>query len=528
MSIGRDMGPAQNPNVCSDPYAPSFWLGKPGALTQIRTPNMDYSRDLNDHFGVHDLLDGQAVDRSPYQCRTWTFDHEWLRPEVETVFMEFATRQRGFGPFILVDPHAKNLLTPNQASGTDSLHTSEGFSVTGTGDVLSSSTGWSQQGERSLLWQQIVPQAPANTQVYDVFTRTTINGWNTTTSGHTWTSTGGSATDYGVSGTDNMGFQQNTSANVMRSMSIPTDKNAVFGADTLFTVSVATGATYRSYVQGRYTDQSNFYAVEFALTTGGVFTYQLVKFVAGVRTTLSSLITVPGLYTARNTWRAEIYTVGTAIKARVYRTTEARPTAWTFDVIDSSLTTGGLSALSSRIDTSGTGSPFMYFDNAAANFAHGGGLTLVPPTGLYGWCLPPGATYAFSGVVRGFAAADAAITITPRIVMLNSVGGQVSIVNGTAINTVTGSSTSFCLTGAMPQVSGGTFYASPQFIVSDASVTDQSGVYIDQLQLELTLTGQCTQWEYGQGQPLVAVRSTSEVIPRVLRTNMSYVCVEVT
>lgn len=528
MSIGRDGIPLGNPNVCSDPYAPQFWLGKPGALTAIRMPNAGYGRPNSDHFAMHDLLDGQAVDRSPYTVRTWSFSHEWLRPEVVTVFQEYATRQRGFGPFILIDPHMKNLLTPNQAAGTDALRTTEGFTVTGSGDALSSSTDWFQQGERSLLWQQIVPSIPAQQQVYDDFNRTVANSWGNATSGQAWSQTGGTAANFGVSGTDQAGFHQLTTANVMRSTFIPTDKNAIFGGDAYFTTATSTGSTWRIWTQGRYTDQSNFYAVEYALTTTGVFTYQLVKFVAGVKTTLSSLITVPGSYVSRTAWRSEIRTVGTSIQAWVYRTTEKRPLLPTFSVTDSSLTTGGNGAMSSMMDTSGSGSPFINFDNVVANWATGGVLQLTPPTLLPGWSLPANGAFAFSGTVRGFSAADASVAVIPRVAFLNGAGQYTSVINGTTINTVTGTSTSFCVTGTMPSVTGtgAPVYARPEFVVS--GVTDQSGLYIDMLQFELTPTGQCTTWEYGQGQPYVSVRNESESVPRVLRTNMGYICVEVT
>lgn len=527
MSRGFEGRPLENPNSCTDPYAPSFWLGKPGALTLIRMPDAGIRRDGVDNFAVRNLLDGQSVDRSPYLCRTWTFQHQWLRPEVMSVFMEYATRQRGVGPFILVDPQMKNLLTPNQASGTDALHTTEGFAVTGTGDALSSSTAWYQQGERSLLWQQNVPTVPAATQLYDDFNRSVGNSWGNATSGQAWTNTGGIPGEYGVNGSSQIGFHFANSANVMRTTFIATNKNAIFASDFFFGNSVATGAPWRVYVQGRYTDQSNFYAVEYALSLTGVLTYQLIKFVGGVRTTLSSLATVPGTYAALTSWRTEIYTVGTSIKARVYPVVAPAPTGWTFEVTDASLTTGGNSALSTKLDVGGTGGPFINFDNVLANWAKGGVLTLAPSTGLYGYCLPPGATYAFSGYIRGYVGTDSSVDATPRVALMNGVGAVGSTVNGTVISTVTGSATSFCVTGVVPPVTGAV-YVSPQIVISDASVTDQSGLFVDQLQFELTPTGACTTWEYGQGQPFVGVRAENETVPRILRTDMNYVAVEVT
>jgi hypothetical protein len=330
-----------------------------------------------------------------------------------------------------------------------------------------------------------------------------------------------------VNGTDQIGFHFANSANVMRTTSIPTDKNAIFAADFAFTNATASGASWRTYVQGRYTDQSNFYAVEFALSLTGILTYQLVKFVGGVRTTLSSLMTVPGTFVSRTSWRAEIYTVGTSIKAKVYPVAAPAPSGWTFEVTDASLTTGGNGALSTKLDVGGTGGPFINFDNVMANWAKGGVLSLTPPPGLYGFCLPPGATYAFSGYVRGYPGTDSSVDVTPRVALMNGVGAVGSTVNGSVISTVTGSATSFCVTGVVPPVTGAV-YVAPQIVISDASVTDAAGVYLDQLQFELTPTGACTTWEYGQGQPFVGVRNENESVPRILRTDMNYIAVEVT
>lgn len=315
MGLGFETGPLKNPNNCTDSYTPSFWLGKPGALTQIRMADAGIARSLSDHFAVHDLLDGQAVDRSPYGCRTWTFTHEWLKPDVMSVFMEYATRQRGIGPFILIDPQMKNLLTPNQASGTDALHTTEGFAVSGTGSALSSSTLEQVQGERSLMWTLTPP----------------------------------------VTG----------SANVMR---------------------------------------------------------------------------------------------------------------------------------------------------------------VVTPTGLYGFCIPSSKVVAFSGWVKAGSAPDPSVQVSARLVYMNGVGAVQSTVIGPIIITVTGSSgwQSFCITGI-----GGT-YIEPQFIVTGGSVSAQAKIHFDQLQLEITDVGTCTQWEYGQGQPLVGVRNDGETVPRILRTTMNYIAMEVT
>lgn len=530
-SLGADIGRQGNPNSCVDPYAPSFWLGKPGTLTQVRMPAANIDRELDDKYAIHDLLDGQSADRSAFGCRLWKISHEWLKPADMSVFMEYATRQRGFGPFIFIDPQMKNLLTPNQASGTDALHTTEGFAVTGTGDALSSSNAWSTQGERSLLWQQIVPLTTQQTQFYDTFDRNVFGTWGTSTSGGSYTLTGGTpGADYGTNNStpsDTIGFQQSNSANVMRTSSTATNVNTLMTADFYFTNSTATGAPYTTWIQSRYTDQNNFYAVRFNLATTGLLTYWFEKRVGGTFTTLSPVVTGSTSYVSRTPWRTEIYAQGTTLKARVYPVSSPRPTPWTFELTDASLTTGANNAVSTRVETGGSGTPFINFDNITVNWPKGGILSLPPVTGLYGFCLPPGATYAFSGTVRGYGGQDISVDITPRVQLLSGAGTQVGLVNGATITTVTGSSTSFCVTGTVP--SGATApYVLPQFIVADGTVTDQSGVFIDQLQFELTPTGGCTTWEYGQGQGFVSIKADRETVPRITRTNVSFVIAEVT
>ena len=165
-----------NPLGCADPYAPIFYLGKQNALVAFKMPDANYSRTLNDGLASHDLLEGRAVDRAPYGQRVWGLNYTWLYPDVTSMLYEFATRQRGIGPFVFIDPHVKNLLSPNQASGTDSLVTAEGFSVSGTGEALSSTNVRSVQGERSLLWTFASPVSGVGGRM-DVVAPSGLGGW---------------------------------------------------------------------------------------------------------------------------------------------------------------------------------------------------------------------------------------------------------------------------------------------------------------------------------------------------------------
>jgi hypothetical protein len=159
-------------------------------------------------------------------------------------------------------------------------------------------------------------------------------------------------------------------------------------------------------------------------------------------------------------------------------------------------------------------------------------MRVVAPTGLYGWCVPPGTSVAFSGYVRQGNAADISVNITPRIAFMNGTGQVQSYASAPVITTVTGSVQAFCLLTTVPTGTGGV-YLEPQFSVTGSSVTGTAIIMLDQLQLETGLTAgaalsACSVWEYGQGQPLVSVAVSNEVVPRVRRSTLTFTVIEVT
>jgi|SRR5690349_4998466 len=471
MSIGRDGIPLGNPNVCSDPYQPSFWLGKPGALTQIRVPDAGYQRALYDGYSVHSLLDGQAADRSPYQCRSWAFSHQWLRPEIMTIFMEYATRQRGFGPFVLIDPQAKNLLTPNQASGTDALHSTEGFSVTGTGESLSSSTAWSVQGERCLDWSLTPPQASFS-GILRIPTPTNLYGWCLPPGSYFAFSgqikQGIASAQEGVTLNANPYFETNASS-----------WTAAGGTIARSTVQAHQGVASGLLTPDGVTGTTEVSSDNCAVTVGNTYKVSAWIWPAVSRTVFLGI-----------NW----FTAGLGFISNTSVSQTLPSQTWTLMSMTAvAPATAAFGVL--RIAMIGTPptSNFLYFDEARFR---------QPAT-------------------------DISVAATPRVVLMDGSGVVQSTINGTTINTVTGSGQSFCVTGQVPVGTGGV-YLEPQISVSQASVTGSADVLIDQLQLEKTIIPGCTTWEYGQGQPLVSVRSDGETVPRVLRTNVNYICVEVT
>jgi hypothetical protein len=464
-----------SPVDCAQPYRPALWLGKPGALTSIQMPNEGYARPLEDHFAVHDLLEGFSTDRAPYGSRTWGLSYEWLRPDAASTLYEFATRQRGFGPFIFIDPHAKNLLSPNQASGTDALHTTEGFAVTGTGESLASSTDWFQQGERSLAWT-LNPGAPTFSGLLRLTAPTQLFGWCLPPGG-----------------------QVAFSGYIKQGIATATD-GVTLNANPYFEVDVTNWST-----------------------ASGTFVRSTANFHEGVA---SALFTPDGVSSTAE-FGSEQVTAGAGVGYKV--------SAWVYSAATRSINIGvnwynGSHTLITGQTTSVNvvGSTWTY---VSATFLAPLNTAFVQHkiqmTGT-----PPVTNTLYVDEARIVAPiTDITVQLTPRIAFLNGSGAVQSYANGSVINTVTGAAQQFCVTATIPTGTGGV-YLEPQLMVTGSSVTGTSIVYIDMLQLELTdpyaTTPACTTWEYGQGQPLVGVRVGGESVPRIRRATLDFMIVEVT
>lgn len=523
MSRGFQGRSAENPNNCTDPYAPSFWLGKPGALTQIRMPDAGIQRDGVDNFAVRNLLDGQSVDRSPYLCRTWTFQHQWLTPDVMSVFMEYATRQRGIGPFILIDPQMKNLLSPNQASGTDALHTTEGFAVTGTGESLSSSTAWFQQGERSTAWN-FTQAVGVNGGVLRLQTPTGLYGWCAPT---------GKAIAFS-------GYVSSTyeSLDVQPRIVWLSAAGAQVGVVTGSVIStvLATGSPF--CVTGAMPANATYFAPEFVATGASFSSFAEDNF---NRVTASGW----GVATTGQTWTttggsaANYSTDGSEAGISMNSVNVARlallPVSWVDGIITwgKAVLGGGITPLGAPIDLQVIG---RYVD--ASNFyiaellmqtantcvvrirkMVAGVLSTVATSAVLSGVTPGGTAYGLEFQYIGTALKarvwNRALT-KPTAWTLETTDSSIVAAGQIGARTILETSN----TNVLPVT-----FAFDDLV---ASQIPTPSVLLDKLQLEFTDTNTCTTWEYGQGQPLVGVRNERESVPRILRTDMTYVAVEVT
>lgn len=124
------------------------YLGPAGALVQLPSPAPGYEPAEVLRAGTHELLGGGNVrDRLGIRRRI-TLAWPALSDDNYSLVRGLV---RSLGPFRYLDPTERNLLTPNQAGGSDDLRTIEGVSARTQGTITSSTT-FARSGQRSLAW----------------------------------------------------------------------------------------------------------------------------------------------------------------------------------------------------------------------------------------------------------------------------------------------------------------------------------------------------------------------------------------
>jgi len=391
-----------------------------------------------------------------------------------SVLMEYATRQRGIGPFILVDPQMKNLLTPNQASCTDALHTGEGFSVTGVAGVeqLSSNITWAAQGERSLQWSwQPVTGAAGQLRVP---TQTGLYGFCVPP-----------GATVALSGQIRAGGPAEGSTGALTVTPQIVFMNGIGAVQS--TVRASGGSTGYGAVTGSATP----FCITGLVPAGSAGVYLEPQFIV----------------------------TGSAVTGVM----NANPY---FETDVSNWTPTGTTAVRDGTFFEGSFSMFMTPD----------GVTSGPQVVSEEIAVVPGSNYTVNVFLRLSSGSTGSRDV--GVVWYNSSHAQIGI-NVASISpplTTWGQSTQTyqapvgavfarLITRGTGVLAGTNGWRVDAFSLS---TTKPTIVWLDQLQLEITPTGACTQWEYGQGQPLVSVRSDNESVSRILRTNVNYVAVEVT
>lgn len=133
-----------------------IWFGTPGDLSKLVRPRSGIQAPRDQRSQAITLAGGGTVVHTlPLGLRTYTLSWDSLEYANHTtlaVLEEYVYGLRGQGPFALLDPGRTNLLTTNQSSATGALSATTGFTATGTGWSVASSTTLAKRGTRSLAW----------------------------------------------------------------------------------------------------------------------------------------------------------------------------------------------------------------------------------------------------------------------------------------------------------------------------------------------------------------------------------------
>lgn len=153
----------------------TIWFGRVGALTAFPSIGRSISAPLSVPSAVHQIAGrgGRVVDRFPgAAARVYGMARSWLTADELSIFEAYYLGAYGPGPFVLIEPWRRNMLSANQSSGTDVLADTTGF-VALTG-AITSSTAQADNGVRSLAWavtaanQSIITGNIAGTATADV------------------------------------------------------------------------------------------------------------------------------------------------------------------------------------------------------------------------------------------------------------------------------------------------------------------------------------------------------------------------
>lgn len=123
------------------------YLGPAGSLTALPSPAPGYAPVDEIRGGTHELLAGSVRDRLRV-LRRYTLSWPGLTDDNWATVRQMMLLP---GPHRYLDPLERNMLTPNQAHGTDHLRSTEGFSARTQG-TISSSTTFFRSGSRAAAW----------------------------------------------------------------------------------------------------------------------------------------------------------------------------------------------------------------------------------------------------------------------------------------------------------------------------------------------------------------------------------------
>lgn len=322
-----------------------------------------YTADIGDHIALADLpllLQPDDMDLNIIGY-TETFDQ----------FQHTITFNCVPGSAFAVGQTVETTSTTSSKANSTTTTTSEALDTTETAidvTVESGSALWSQTasdfdivigGERMTV--------TSLSYVSDAFGRTVVDGWGSADTGQSWTNTGGAASEYDVG--SGVGTHNHTSVSVVRQSTVATPyNNADFDVTaTVSTDKLAVGGSQFVYAVGRWADTNNMYYARLEFATTAVVTLTLRKRVAGVDGVLGTFV-LDETHAAGRQFSIRIQGIGTAIKARAWRTGYAEPDYWQTSATDSDLTASGQVGVRGVLSSAASNTPVLVsWDNFTTN-----------------------------------------------------------------------------------------------------------------------------------------------------------------
>lgn len=133
----------------------SIWFGRPGSLRQLWAPTggMLVTRD-RDTYIFGNKNGGSRTIKALNGARQIQLNYAALGRSNFEYLNAFAQGHQGPGPFILIDPGRRNMLTVNQSSATSQVGDTRDFAVSGIGGSIASDASGTLASKlpKSLRW----------------------------------------------------------------------------------------------------------------------------------------------------------------------------------------------------------------------------------------------------------------------------------------------------------------------------------------------------------------------------------------
>lgn len=129
----------------------TIYFGRPGSLVTLPHPRSGVQGTRERPTFVYRTGGGGArVSKVVGGRRRYTLNWDTLDLDTFSTLLGFDQGHEGPGPFALLDPGQRNMLTVNQSSATSETNDADNFTVSGSGYTLASETTTYRRGPRSL------------------------------------------------------------------------------------------------------------------------------------------------------------------------------------------------------------------------------------------------------------------------------------------------------------------------------------------------------------------------------------------